>query len=108
MLCHAQGCCYVAVTVALQLSRQPNRRSALLQVTAQSIVTLLTALPDKVVPSIVLEGHKSALVEACRCVVPPGAARPMAGKINEWRGTVNVVKFHHLLHRWIVKAHYVV
>ena len=75
---------------------------------AQSVVILLTGLPDKVVPSIVLEGHKSALVEVCRCVVPPGAARPMAGKIKEWRGTVNIVKCHHLLHRWIVKAHYVV
>ncbi len=61
-----------------------------------------------VTPSIILEGHKSALVEAFRCVVPPGTARPTAGKINEWQGRVDVVKFHHLLHMWAVKAHDVV
>ena len=74
----------------------------------QSFVILMTALPDTVKPSIVLEGHKSTLVELIRCVVPPGTTRPMAGKINEWQGREDIVKFHHLLHRWTVKAHYVV
>ena len=59
---------------------------------------LLTELPDTIIPSVVLEGYKSALVEATRCVVFPGTTYALASKIDDWQGNVDVVKFHHILH----------
>ena len=55
----------------------------MLQRTAQNDITLLMALPDMVIPSVVLERHKSALVEASRCVVLPGTTCALASKIDD-------------------------